>query len=225
MRFEDQRAKMVAEQLVARGISDPLVLGAFAKVKRECFVGEQFRSYAYFDNPLSIGHEQTISQPYIVALMMSMLCLRTDDRVLEIGTGSGYQTALLAEVCKEVYTIERIESLMKTASERLNTQGYKNIFYKLGDGAMGWVNTAPAVAGFDKIVVSAASAKVPEALFAQLVVSGRLVAPVGPRNVQELILYEKLEGGGVRSSKECDVVFVPLVTTVLRGQGSGFGDT
>jgi len=211
MRFEDQRAKMVSEQLVSRGISDSLVLGAFAKVKRECFVGEQFRTYAYFDNPLSIGHEQTISQPYIVALMMSMLRLRGEDRVLEIGTGSGYQTALLAEVCAEVYTVERIEALMTVARERLNGQGYKNIYFKLGDGALGWVNATPAVAEFDKIVISAASAKVPDALFEQLAVGGRLVAPVGPRGVQELTLYEKLEGGGIRSSKGCECVFVPLV--------------
>jgi len=210
MRFEDQRAKMVYEQLVSRGITDSLVLGAFSRVKRECFVGEQFRSYAYSDHPLSIGWEQTISQPYIVALMMSMLHLKTTDKVLEIGTGSGYQTALLAEVCDTVYTIERIEALMRSALARLKDQGYKNIYFKFGDGALGWINALPVVERFDKIILSAAGEKVPEVLFDQLIESGRLVAPVGPRGVQELLLYEKVNGG-IRSSKECDVMFVPLV--------------
>jgi len=210
MRFEDQRQKMVAEQLVARDITDFLVLGAFAKVKREMFVDDEWRAYAYKDHPLSIGNEQTISQPYIVALMMQLLQLTKTDKVLEIGTGSGYQTALLAEIAAEVYTIERIEELLKTAMVKLKDLDYKNIFYKIGDGSLGWVNTVPPVAEFDKIIVSCASQYVPESLFSQLKVGGRLIAPVGPKGVQDLVLYEKTEGK-VTSQKVCEVMFVPFI--------------
>jgi len=202
---------MVAEQLVARDIHDHLVLSAFAKVKRELFVDDEWKTYAYKDHPLSIGSEQTISQPYIVAFMMQLLELSQTDKVLEIGTGSGYQTALLAEVVAEVYTIERIEGLLKKAMLILKDLDYKNIFYKIGDGSLGWVNTVPPVAEFDNIIVSAASQYVPDSLFSQLKIGGRLIAPVGPKGIQDLIIYEKKEAT-ITSKKVCEVMFVPLIS-------------
>jgi len=155
--LEEQRQQMVARQIAARGIKDPRVLDAMRKVERHRFVPARFVAYAYEDYPLPIGEEQTISQPYIVALMTELLKPQAEDIVLEIGTGSGYQAAVLAELVKEVYTIEIIEKLAKTAESLLKELGYKNIFVKSGDGYKGWPQKAP----FDKIIVTASPDRVP----------------------------------------------------------------
>jgi protein-L-isoaspartate(D-aspartate) O-methyltransferase len=210
MRFDDQRQKMVESQIIARGVKDESVINSFLKVKREYFVDEQWKSFAYKDHPLSIGNGQTISQPYIVALMMALLDLTPVDKVLEIGTGSGYQTALLAEIVAEVYTIERIEELMSQAKAVLKKLDYKNIFYKNGDGSLGWVNAIPLISEFDKIVVSAGSPKAPESLLAQLKDGGKMVIPQGTMSYQELLVYEKKDGNIVKRS-EGACVFVPLI--------------
>jgi len=210
MRFDDQRQRMIEAQIMARGITDELVIKAFQRVKRECFVSEEWKNYAYKDHPMTIGHGQTISQPYIVALMMSLLKLTPDDKVLEIGTGSGYQTALLAEVVSEVYTIERIDTLMTQAKAVLKKNEYKNIYFKIGDGTLGWVNAIPQIDEFDKIIVSAGSPKAPENLIKQLKELGLMIIPQGDMQVQDLIIYEKKQGEVItRSEGRC--VFVPLI--------------
>ena len=188
--FAAQRERMLKEQLKPRGIRDERVLAAMGKVPREEFIPENLRGQAYADQALSIGHDQTISQPFIVALMTEQLRPQPTDRVLEIGTGTGYQTAVLSELVKEVYTIEIIESLAKDASARLARLGYNNAHAKIGDGFQGW----PEVAPFDAIIVTCAPDKVPPPLTQQLKEGGRMVVPVGNGLDQQLYLLEKKDG-------------------------------
>lgn len=188
--FEVERQKMVQEQLKPRGIHDERVLTAMAKVPREAFVPDNMRAQSYADSALPIGHDQTISQPFIVAYMTEQLRLQPTDRVLEIGTGSGYQAAVLAELAKDVYTIEIIEPLAKEASARLAQLGYNNAHVKIGDGYQGW----PEVAPFDAIIVTCAPDKVPQPLTQQLKEGGRMIIPVGSGLDQQLFLLEKKEG-------------------------------
>jgi protein-L-isoaspartate(D-aspartate) O-methyltransferase len=189
--FAAERQKMVQEQLKSRGIHDDRVLAALAKVPREAFVPENMRAQSYADSPLPIGHDQTISQPFIVAYMTEQLRLQPTDRVLEIGTGSGYQAAVLAELAKDVYTIEIVEPLAKDASARLAQLGYNNAHAKIGDGFQGW----PEVAPFDAIIVTCAPDKVPQPLTQQLKEGGRMIIPVGTGMMdQQLYLLEKKDG-------------------------------
>ncbi len=197
---------MVDEQLIPRGIKDPKVLNAFYKIERHKFIPEDSRSSAYADFPLPIGEGQTISQPYIVALMTQSLNLTGKERVLEVGTGSGYQTAILAELAGEVYSIERFEFLAKMAQTILSGLGFKNIKIKLGDGTLGWEEGAP----FDRIIITAASPKVPLPLVEQLADNGRLILPLGESFSQVLTLVEK-KNGKLKSIDICGCVFVPLV--------------
>jgi len=200
------RLKMVEEQLVPRGISDSRVLEAMRKVPRHLFLEEALADRAYDDSALPIGEKQTISQPYIVALMTQALALRETDRVLEIGTGSGYQTAILAELAERVYSIERVKSLALQARERLDQMGYRNVAIRIGDGTYGWGDAAP----FDAILVAAGSPSVPPLLVEQLRESGRLVIPVGDRHVQRLQVGMK-QGGQLVVSDLGDCVFVPFI--------------
>ena len=189
--FAAARQKMVQEQLKSRGIHDDRVLAALAKVPREAFVPENMRAQSYADSALPIGHDQTISQPFIVAYMTEQLRLQPTDRVLEIGTGSGYQAAVLAELAKDVYTIEIVEPLAKDASARLAQLGYNNAHAKIGDGFQGW----PEVAPFDAIIVTCAPDKVPQPLTQQLKEGGRMIIPVGTGMMdQQLYLLEKKDG-------------------------------
>ncbi len=198
---------MVETQIAHRGISDQKVLDAIYKVKRHLFVPERLKKLAYEDHPLPIGYGQTISQPYIVAYMTEVANLKKGDRVLEIGTGSGYQAAVLAEIVKEVYTIEIIKPLADTARQRLKDLGYKNIYVKHGDGYLGWPEFMP----YDAIIVTAAPNEVPEKLVEQLKVGGRMVVPIGSF-YQELYLITKTEEG-IRKQTLLPVRFVPMVKT------------
>lgn len=206
MDYETLRKKMVKEQLIARGIKDQRVLDAFYKVQRHRFIPEDSRSNAYADFPVPIGKGQTISQPYIVALMTECLNITKKDKVLEIGTGSGYQAAILAELCFEVYTIERIESLARSAEGVLSELGYKNIKVIVGDGTLGYPEEAP----YDKIIVTAASPDVPLPLIEQLSDSGKLILPLGESFSQVLTVFEK-KGSNVERFDVCGCVFVPLI--------------
>ncbi|RME95900.1 MAG: protein-L-isoaspartate(D-aspartate) O-methyltransferase [Verrucomicrobia bacterium] len=200
------RERMVAEQLAAPGrdITDPRVLAAMRKVPRHEFVPESERRWAYADHPLPIGEGQTISQPYIVAFMTEQLRPRPEDRVLEIGTGSGYQAAVLAELVREVYTIEIVESLGRRARETLERLGYTNVHVRIGDGYLGWPEAAP----FDAIIVTCAPDRIPPPLIEQLKDGGRMIIPVG-RGVQELVLVEK-HGGQIERRAVLPVRFVPM---------------
>jgi len=205
---ESRRRRMVEEQLVRRGISDPRVLEAMATVPREAFVPADFRSEAYADGPLPIGEGQTISQPFIVALMIEALDLTGDERVLEVGAGSGYAAAVLAELAAEVYAVERQPSLARTAARRLEELGIENVKIVCADGSRGWPERAP----YDGIVVAAGAPKVPESLQAQLAIGGRLVIPVGPgRTMQELLRVTRLSETEFRRERLAAVRFVPLV--------------
>ena len=206
MDYETLRKRMVEEQLIPRGIKNQRVLDAFYKIERHKFIPENLRSSAYADFPLPIGEGQTISQPYIVALMTECLDLTGKDKVLEIGTGSGYQTAILTELAGEIYSIERFEVLAGRAQTILNELGYKNIKIKAGDGTLGWEEAAP----FDRIIITAASPKVPLPLIEQLADSGKLILPLGESFSQVLTLVEK-KGGKLKSIDICGCVFVPLV--------------
>ena len=197
---------MVEEQLVGRGITDERVLGAMRKIPRHRFVEEALRDRAYGDHPLPIGESQTISQPYIVGMMTQLLQLRGDEKVLEIGTGSGYQTAVLAELARRVCSIERLPSLAARARRILDELGYTNAVVKTADGTYGWPDEAP----FDRILVAAGAPTVPAPLFQQLAEGGRLVAPVGGPQSQALHVVEKVEGQ-MRVSTDCGCVFVKLV--------------
>lgn len=199
-----EREQMVAQQIESRGVSDKLVLKAMRKTPRHEFVPEDMKRFAYMDNPQPIGEKQTISQPYIVALMTELLELKGGEKVLEIGTGSGYQAAVLAEIAGEVYTIEIIESLAKSAEERLQRMGYKNVIVKWGDGYQGWEEHAP----FDHVIVTAAPDHVPQPLVDQLKVGGTMVIPVGDY-FQELKLLTKTESG-VEEKSIIPVRFVPM---------------
>jgi len=197
---------MVEEQLKPRGIRDERVLAAIAKVPREEFLPENLRAQAYTDNALPIGHDQTISQPFIVAFMTEQLHPQPTDRVLEIGTGSGYQAAVLAELVKDVYTIEIVEPLAKDASARLARLGYDNAHVKTGDGYQGW----PEVAPFDSIIVTCAPDKVPPSLSQQLKDGGRMIIPVGAGMDQQLYLLEKKDGQ-LAQTAILPVRFVPMI--------------
>jgi protein-L-isoaspartate(D-aspartate) O-methyltransferase len=196
---------MVEDQIRSRGIRDERVLATMKTVPRHHFVVPTDQSSAYNDNPLPIGFGQTISQPYIVALMTEALEIDPDDRVLEIGTGSGYQSAILSKLAREVYSVEFVETLGHTAKRQLAAIGCDNVHVRIGDGYEGWPEKAP----FSSVVVTAAPNEIPEVLVDQLLTGGRLVIPIG-RHYQELILLHK-EEGGVRREKLADVRFVPMV--------------
>lgn len=204
--FLTYREKMVAEQLESRGIKHDQVLSVFRKVPRHLFVNEEDYDHAYDDSPLPIGYNQTISQPYIVAYMTSRVSLSKTDTVLEIGTGSGYQTAILAELAGKVATIEIVPQLSKSAKKNFNTLGYKNIHAKQGDGYNGWPEHAP----FNAVILTAAPANtIPGPLLDQLKDGGKLIAPVG-RDYQELILITR-DGDEFESKRLLSVRFVPMV--------------
>ena len=204
--FQAERERMVRTQLAERGIREVRVLDAMSRVPRHEFVPETLRQEAYEDHPLPIGEGQTISQPYIVAAMLEHLALQATDRVLEVGTGSGYVTALLSLLCAEVYSVERHAQLAALAESTLHRLGYRNMKIRVGDGRQGWPEYAP----FDAILVSAATPEMPPALFAQLREGGRMVVPIGPASSQELQLIRKIGGEpAVRVLEGCR--FVPLV--------------
>ncbi len=199
------KEEMIENQIRARGIKDEVVLNTIRKVDRQKFVPEEIRHHAYSDRPLPIGEGQTISQPYIVALMTELLELKKGNRVLEVGTGSGYQAAILAELADHVYTIETIGSLALSAERLLRELGYRNINVKIGDGYIGWEEFAP----FDAIIVTAAPSHVPQPLLDQLKEGGRLVIPVGDY-YQELKKITKVKGK-IKSQNVIPVVFVPMI--------------
>ncbi len=205
--FAELRREMVTGQLLGRGIKDKNILDVFERVPRHRFIDPKFYKDAYGDFPLSIGNGQTISQPYMVALMAQLLDIKKSDRILEIGTGSGYQTAILAELANQVFSVERLKNLTENSSAILEEMGYKNITLKTDDGTMGWKDFAP----FDKIVVTAGGENVPEPLLEQLKSPGRLVMPVGPRTSQKLLLVEKTGKGDILEKEICACVFVPLI--------------
>jgi protein-L-isoaspartate(D-aspartate) O-methyltransferase len=201
------RAAMVVEQLIPRNISDKRVLEAFRKVPRHEFVPEDLRQSAYNDYPLPIGENQTISQPYMVALMTECLKLKDGEKVLEIGTGSGYQAAILGEIAGEVYSVERFKDLADKASEILHSLGYKNIHIKAGDGTLGWSEFAP----YDGIVVTAGAPGVPESLVKQLKDGGRLVIPIDSGGFGQILTLVERVGHTTRQSDICACTFVPLI--------------
>src|SRR3984893_3327289 len=203
--FAAQRQRMVQEQLMPRGIHEERVLAAMAKVPREEFVPEPLRAASYADQPLPIGYDQTISLSFIVAFMTEQLRPRPHDRVLEIGTGSGYQAAILAELVADVYSIEIIEPLARMAETTLQRLGYKNVDVKIGDGYKGWAEHAP----FDAVIVTCAPDHVPQALIDQLKEGGRMIIPVGGPGEQDLYLLEK-EKGELRRRAVSPVRFVPM---------------
>ena len=215
--FAEARAALIAEieeevretrSFLGKDRLDPKVLAALAKVPREAFVPDHVRDLAYINRPLSIGHGQTISQPYIVAIMTDMLAITPESRVLEIGTGSGYQTAILAELAARVFTVEVVDALANAARNRLESLGYGNVRYRTGDGRAGWPENAP----YDKIVVTAAASRVPQTLIAQLAPGGRLVIPVGYELMtQSLMRIDKDSDGNLTERSMLPVAFVPLV--------------
>jgi protein-L-isoaspartate(D-aspartate) O-methyltransferase len=204
--FAKARARMVEEQLIPRGIHDPKTLEAMGKVPRHLFVEEAMKNQAYGDFPLPIGRGQTISQPFIVALMTQAMDLKGHESVLEIGTGSGYQAAILSQICEKVYTVERIDSLLVEARRVFDSQHYLNILTKLDDGTNGWPEYAP----YDAIIVTAGGPKVPEPLLEQLSDPGTLVIPVGDRGVQDLRKVTKI-GGKITETTIEFVRFVSLI--------------
>jgi protein-L-isoaspartate(D-aspartate) O-methyltransferase len=213
----DERERMVSTQLIARDIDDPRVLAAMRSVPRHEFVPADLTSVAYEDGPLPIGHGVTISQPYIVALMTQLASVRPGDRVLDVGTGSGYQAAVLAAMGAEVYGIEIIEPLATAAAQRLRELGYAATI-RAGDGWAGWPEHAP----FDAIVLAAAPPEIPAALVEQLVVGGRLVLPVGDRWQQQLVVVTRTAGGFERRIV-IPVAFVPMTGGAASNEGAGEG--
>lgn len=195
-KFDRQREEMVKRQIETRGITDQRVLAALRKVPRHLFVSEALRDQAYGDFPLPIGDQQTISQPYIVAEMTQALELSENDRVLEIGTGSGYQAAILAEIAYRVYTIERIHSLLIKARRLFDQLRYHNIITRFGDGTVGWLEEGP----FEAIIVTAGAPRIPDSLINQLAENGRMVVPVGDQHTQELVKIVKDPQGIIRSN-------------------------
>jgi protein-L-isoaspartate(D-aspartate) O-methyltransferase len=206
--YARERKKMVEQQIMARGVKGKKVLDAMESVRRHMFVPKEYRIYSYYDQPLPIGLGQTISQPYIVALMTEMLDVDNEDIVLEIGTGSGYQAAVLSTIVKELYTIEIIEALGLRAEEKLKDLGYDNVNVKISDGSLGWPDKGP----FDAIIVTAAAEKIPDPLIKQLKPGGRMVIPVNNSFYsQDLLIVEKDEAGNIDTKKTIPVRFVPLV--------------
>ncbi len=211
--FQSARRSMVEDQIKQRGIHDEAVLKALLKVPRHLFVEPEYLSRAYSDFALPLKENQTISQPYIVALMTQSARLNAEDRVLEIGTGSAYQAAVLAEIVKEVYTIEIVASLAQTATDKLKTLNYKNIVVKQGDGYCGWPEKSP----FDAILVTAAAPKIPQRLIDQLKVGGRIVLPLGSASgSQDLIVLTKLADGSLKERFITAVVFVPMTGEIRK---------
>ena len=206
LQFAQQREHMVKTQIESRGVLDKRVLQAMRKVERHRFLPAEYLDYAYRDHPLPIGYGQTISQPYIVALMTEALNLKATDKVLEIGTGSGYQAAVLAEICPRVYSIEIVEELGRQSRALLDTLGYKNIRVKTGDGYQGWPEFAP----FDAIIVTCSPTHIPPALEEQLAEEGRMVIPVDEEFYQELVLLVKVHGE-LKRTNIIPVRFVPML--------------
>ena len=204
--FTKQREQMVKWQIEARDVTDKRVLDAMRKVERHLFVPAELASYAYADQPLPVGYNQTISQPYIVAFMTEALKLDPGSKVLEIGTGSGYQAAVLAEICDSVFSVEIVEELGTKAKALLKVLNYDNVFVKIGDGYKGWAEYAP----FDAIIVTCAPTHVPDPLKEQLVEGGKMIIPVGETNYQELILLIKKKGRLIQQAV-LPVRFVPMV--------------
>ena len=196
---------MVAEQIAGRGLRDPRLLAAFESVPRHLFMPEDYRQYAYADGPLPIGHGQTISQPYIVALMTHLLELTGGERVLEVGTGSGYQAAILSHLAREIHTVEIVPELAMTAEKVLGETGCVNVRVHLADGSLGWTEAAP----YDAILVAAAAPSAPQPLLAQLADGGRMVLPVGGQGYQELEVWKR-EGEKFKRRTVVAVAFVPL---------------
>ncbi len=212
--YTQQRFEMVENQIISRGIHNSKVIKAMLRVPRHKFVPEGFRKFAYSDNPLPIGTDQTISQPYIVALMTELLRLNGGEKVLEVGTGSGYQAAILAEIGCEVFTIEILDSLSAKAEEILRYLGYGSINYKIDDGYRGWPEHAP----FDAIIVTAASEHIPEPLIQQLKVNGKMIIPIGDQ-YQELLLITKTDKG-IEKRTITPVRFVPMTGEAQRSKVS-----
>lgn len=204
--FHKLRSEMVRMQIADRGVRDPRVLEAMLRVPRHLFVPEDLRYRAYDDSPLPIGEGQTISQPYMVAWMTELLKVEEDDKVLEIGTGSGYQAAILCELAEEVLSIEKNANLAREAGERLRSLGYKNVRVRVRDGTLGWPEEAP----FDGIIVTAGAPSIPQPLLEQLADGGRLVIPVGSTGMQMLTLVRR-KGNRFETSEEGSCIFVPLV--------------
>jgi protein-L-isoaspartate(D-aspartate) O-methyltransferase len=206
--FAAMRDEMVREQIEARGVRNPEVLRAMRSTPRHLFVPEEWRPQAYSDRPLPIGFGQTISQPYIVALMTELLEPKKDQRLLEIGSGSGYQAAVLASLVRQVYSIEIVPELAHVASKRLQSLNYRNVTVKQGDGYLGWPEQAP----FDRIILTAAPPEIPQALLDQVKPGGKLIAPVGGRFMeQELVVIDKALDGKLRRKSLHSVMFVPMV--------------
>jgi protein-L-isoaspartate(D-aspartate) O-methyltransferase len=212
--FAAEREGMLRQQVAMRGVSDARLLAAMRKVPREQFVPEAVRNLAYTDQPLPIGHDQTISQPFIVALMTEKLQLKPSDRVLEIGTGSGYQAAILAELAAQVYTIEIVAPLGERAKATLQHLGYKNVHVKIGDGYQGWPEEAP----FDAVIVTCAPERVPRPLIDQTREGGRVIIPVGAASNQQLYLLEK-KAGRLRQRAVLPVRFVPMTGRAREQKG------
>ncbi len=204
--FSEQRQKMVFEQIKQRGITNQTVLEAMSKVPRHYFVPPHLVHLAYSDSPLPINYDQTISQPYIVAYMTDIADIKPEDKVLEIGTGSGYQAAVLGELAQEVYTIEIIPELAEKARQILNKLGYDNIYFKIGDGYKGWPEQAP----YQRILVTAAPENIPPALIDQLALNGKMVIPVG-KYFQQIVIITKTNDG-ITQEKTIPVRFVPMIT-------------
>lgn len=204
--FRRLRQEMVRTQIAERGVRDPRVLETMLRVPRHLFVPEDLRHRSYDDSPLPIGEGQTISQPYMVAWMTELLRVEEEDRVLEVGTGSGYQAAILCELAGEVFSIEKNPVLAREAEERLRNLGYTNVRVKVGDGTLGWAEEAP----FDGIMVTAGAPSVPQPLLEQLAEGGRLVIPVGSASMQMLTVVRK-ERGKFHTTEEGSCIFVPLV--------------
>jgi protein-L-isoaspartate(D-aspartate) O-methyltransferase len=207
--YTAKREKMVKEQILARGITDQRILNVFRKIKRHLFISPTYRpEEAYGDFPLAIEEGQTISQPYIVAIMTYAIVPDKNKKVLEIGTGSGYQAAVLAELVQEVYTIEINDKLARKSNKLLDDLGYRNIHCRTGNGYLGWPEAAP----FDGIIVTCAPDNIPPALIEQLTIGGRMVIPIRySSNVQELLLVEKLANGKLKKTNLISVLFVPMI--------------
>jgi protein-L-isoaspartate(D-aspartate) O-methyltransferase len=207
--FTASREKMVKEQILERGITDQRILNVFRKVKRHLFISPAYRpEEAYGDYPLPIEDGQTISQPYIVAIMTYAIAPENNKKVLEIGTGSGYQAAVLAELVREVYTIEINDKLARQSKKLLDKSGYRNIHCRTGNGYLGWPEAAP----FDGIIVTCAPDKIPPPLIEQLAIGGRMVIPISySSNVQDLLLLEKLANGKLKKTNLIPVLFVPMI--------------